>query len=130
MSMIPTIPITYFGVNTAIEQAAVYDINSFQSPYVNLDPPNRIGAKTDRYVPVEDHLLLMIQKIFITALVFIAILAWFEFLRLFYDVVFSALSYQAYSGLIYKRLLYAIFITAIATIGVYIIYCYMLDAQC
>ena len=103
MSMIPTIPITYFGVNRPIEEAAVYDINSFQSPYVNLDPPNKISAKTDRYVPVEDHLLLMIQKIFITGLVFIAILSWFEFLRLFYDIVFSAVSYEAYSGLIYIK---------------------------
>jgi hypothetical protein len=71
---------------------------------------------------VEDKLISAIQRIIITAVIFFAILTWFEFLRTLYDAIFNITSDDHYPGIVAKRFAYAVFITAIAIVVVYIIY--------
>lgn len=123
MALTSLTPLIYFGGSTAIEESILYDSGPTQSIE---DPPNIIGYKVNRDIPVDERLIIMIQKIIITAVVFIAILAWFEFLRTLYDAIFNTISNEHYSGIVFKRLVYALFITAVAIIIVYIVYRIML----
>ncbi|CAH6420007.1 Hypothetical protein HVR_LOCUS1058 [uncultured virus] len=66
-------------------------------------------------------LRLSIETIVMSALIFIGILAWFEFLRAWYENVFSLDGTHRYD-VVYNRLWYAIFITAIVLIFLYVIY--------
>ena len=64
---------------------------------------------------------LHVSKIIIIGVVFFAILTWFEFIRTLYDAVFTIGSDDHHPVILTKSLIYAIFITAIAIIIVYII---------
>ena len=71
-----------------------------------------------------DKLVFNIEKIIIAAVVFFAIITWFEFLRTVYDAVFILTDHHP--DIIIKRFVYAIFITAIAIVMVYIVYSLMI----
>ena len=90
-------------------------------------PDELITTVTDNesYDDDEPHgrhnITFTIETIIISAFIFIGILTWFEFLRTLYDNVFSATGEHNYR-LIYNRLWYAIFITALVLILIYIVY--------
>ena len=67
------------------------------------------------------NIILSIETIIISALIFIAILAWFEFIRSWFDNVFDDEVVHNISA-IFHRLWYAIFITVLALILIYIVY--------
>lgn len=73
---------------------------------------------TNRY---PSNITVSIETIVMSALIFIAILSWFEFLRSWYDNVFNIDGTRNYTA-IYHRLWYAIFITALVIILLYIVY--------
>lgn len=68
----------------------------------------------------EPRIGITISTVVISALVFISILAWTEFLRAWYDNTFVVKDSEF--SLVYGRFWYAIFITLIAIIICYIIY--------
>ena len=95
----------------------------------NIDAPGGPSSKelcNSCQPSVADKLMLNIHKIIITAVVFFAILTWFEFLRTLYDAIFAIGINDHHPGIVAKRLAYAVFITAIAIIIVYIVYRIML----
>jgi len=96
---------------------------SSRSPTDDIDEPIK---RNDRVAtscsPTEDKLVTNIQRIIITAVVFVSVLTWFEFLRTLYDAIFNVNGDGHYPGIIAKRLAYAILVTAIAIITIYIIY--------
>lgn len=67
------------------------------------------------------NITVSIETIVMSALIFIAILAWFEFLRVWFDNVFNTDAQRNYN-IIYHRLWYAIFVTALAIVLLYIVY--------
>ena len=69
----------------------------------------------------QSNITVSIETIVISALIFIGILAWFEFLRTWYDNVFT-LGTPHNFDIVYHRLWYAIFITALVLILIYIVY--------
>ena len=93
----------------------------------SFDPYSDIpyDANTDSDLPYSEKktrsLKISIETIVMSALIFIAILAWFEFLRTWFDTVFSYTPAQHFN-LVYNRLWYAIFVTSISLILVYIVY--------
>lgn len=69
----------------------------------------------------QSNITVSIETIVMSALIFIAILAWFEFLRVWFDNVFNSDGHRNYTA-IYHRLWYAIFVTALAIVLLYIVY--------
>lgn len=65
------------------------------------------------------NLVVSVEIIIISALIFIAILIWFEFLRVWYDNVFGN---DGDFAIVWYRLVYAIFITALVLILLYVVY--------
>lgn len=61
-----------------------------------------------------------IEIIIMSALIFIGILSWFEFIRSWYDHTFADDNHNY--GIVYNRLWYAIFISSIVLILLYIVY--------
>lgn len=68
-----------------------------------------------------NNIRLSIETIVMSALIFIAILAWFEFLRSWFDNIFNSTGTHNYYAIL-NRLWYAIFITTVSLIGVYVTY--------
>jgi predicted MFS family arabinose efflux permease len=64
---------------------------------------------------------ITIEIIIISAFIFIAIFTWFEFIRSWYDNVFNTGPGHNFNA-VYVRLGYAIFITALALVLIYIVY--------
>jgi hypothetical protein len=69
----------------------------------------------------QSSITVSIETILLSAVVFIGILSWFEFLRAWYDNVF-AVDGNNNPGIIWNRFWYAVFITSVVIILVYIIY--------
>lgn len=69
----------------------------------------------------QSNITVSIETIVMSALIFITILAWFEFLRVWFDNVFNTDIPRNYNA-IYHRLWYAIFVTALAIVLLYIVY--------
>ena len=82
-----------------------------------------IGRGQDMPDIVDNHsnITVSIETIILSAVIFIGILSWFEFLRSWYDNVFSFDGTHNF-GLIWNRFWYAVFITAVVIILIYIIY--------
>lgn len=64
-----------------------------------------------------------IETIILSALLFIGILAWFEFLRSWYENTFTLTDQERRFDAVIHRFWYAIFITALVTILIYIVLC-------
>lgn len=73
-------------------------------------PPSRTSSIT-----------VSIETIIMSALIFIGILAWFEFLRTTYEVIFSIDGSQHYDY-IFNRFGYAIFITVVVIVLLYVLF--------
>ena len=84
---------------------------------------NAIGQNQDILdVPRrESNITVSIETLVMSALIFIAILSWFEFIRVWFDNVFTSDVDHNYR-LIYHRLWYAIFITALCIVLLYVVY--------
>lgn len=77
------------------------------------DPPERPRGKVS-------SITVSIETVIMSALIFVAILAWFEFLRAWYDNTFDNRPVHDYD-IVYHRFWYAIFITALAIVLLYIL---------
>jgi len=94
-----------------------------------VDVPDEIAVNAikahDEHLPDIERkptsLTISIETIVMSAFIFIAILAWFEFIRTWFDTVFSATG-EHHFNIVYNRLWYAIFITALALVSIYIVY--------
>lgn len=69
----------------------------------------------------QSNITISIETVIMSALIFIGILAWFEFLRTWFDNVFTINGQHNYS-FIYNRLWYAIFITALVLVLLYVVF--------
>lgn len=85
---------------------------------------NAVGQGQDLPNPPDkdNNITVSIETIIMSALIFIGILSWFEFLRVWYDNVFTINGEHHNFSIIYNRLWYAIFITALVLILVYVVY--------
>jgi len=111
------VPTVGIGTLTAIEQQ-----QAAAEAAEDLDLPDIIESGDDDNRPRRGpNIVLSIETIIISALIFIGILAWFEFLRSWFDNVFNDLPETNFAP-IWHRLWYAIFITALVLILLYIVY--------
>ena len=102
---------------------------TFSAGGAYVDVPDEIAADAARAsstdMPDIEHkvssLTISIETIVMSAFIFIAILAWFEFIRTWFDTVFSTTG-EHHFNVVYNRLWYAIFITALALVLIYIVY--------
>lgn len=69
----------------------------------------------------QNNLTISIETIIMSALIFIGILAWFEFMRSWYDHTFSTTGEHNFD-VVYNRFWYAIFISSLVLILMYIVY--------
>ena len=107
--------------------AQVIDLGLASTTIASIDPysdvPDDVNTNSD--LPYSEKktrsLKISIETIVMSALIFIAILAWFEFLRTWFDTVFSQTQSHHFNA-VYNRLWYAIFVTSISLILVYIVY--------
>lgn len=105
------------GVVTTIAGASYTDVpDEIVSSAISkdLDLPKEPGRKSN-------NLRLSIETILMSAFIFIAILSWFEFLRVLYENVFPLDGIQHFN-IVYNRFWYAIFITALVIVLLYIVY--------
>lgn len=79
------------------------------------------GQDMPDIVDVENNITVSIETIILSALIFIGILSWFEFLRSWYDNVFLIEGEHNFR-LIWNRFWYAVFITSVVIVLVYILY--------
>lgn len=82
-----------------------------------------VGDGQDMPELIDDRsgITVSIETIVLSAIVFIGILSWFEFLRAWYDNVF-AVDGNNNPGIIWNRFWYAVFISSVVIILVYILY--------
>lgn len=106
------VPTVGIGTITAIEQQEDVDLADFiEDPDEDDDGPRPRGP----------NIVLSIETIIISALIFIGILAWFEFLRSWFDNVFNGQPQTNFAP-VWHRLVYAVFITALVLILLYVVY--------
>lgn len=67
------------------------------------------------------NITVSIETIILSALIFIGILVWFEFIRVWFDNVFTNQPTHNFT-IIWHRFWYAIFITALVLVLLYIVY--------
>jgi hypothetical protein len=84
----------------------------------------RIIEEADR--PRRGPVNVSIPTVVISAFIFIAILSWFEFMREWYDYTFivkgTSRENSSSLGVVFAKFWFAIFITAVAIVGVCIVY--------
>lgn len=102
--------------NALPNEALVDDITTRMRTYPR--PPNSLLSE-------RKTLTISLETVVISAFLFLAILAWFEFLRVWYDVTFSPDRTTNDFTLVYIRFWYAIFITCLVIIIVYSILRFM-----
>ena len=108
------VPIVGIGTITAIEQQAVQAAET-------VEDVDFLDEDDDVPRPRGPNIILSIETIIISALIFIGILAWFEFLRSWFDNVFNGQPQTNFVP-VWHRLVYAVFITALVLILLYVVY--------
>jgi H+/Cl- antiporter ClcA len=112
------------GVVTALSASTYEMSNEFMDRAVGKGQRASVSAQR------QSNITVSVETIIMSALIFIGILAWFEFLRTWYDNVFTLKTEHNYF-FIYNRLWYAIFITALVLVLLYVVYRFaMPDPPC
>lgn len=79
------------------------------------------GDLPDSQTKYGGSLVISIETILMSGLIFIGLLSWFEFLRSWYDNTFAINGIYNMRAVI-QRLWYAIFVTALVLILLYVVY--------
>lgn len=88
---------------------------------ISVDLPKKYNEDFPDVEHKVSSLTISIETIVMSGFIFIAILTWFEFIRTWFDTVFSNTGQHNFTT-VYNRLWYAIFITALALVLIYIVY--------
>jgi hypothetical protein len=102
--------------NALPNEALVTDISTRMRTYPRAPMAPSSETKT---------LTISLETVVISAFLFLAILSWFEFLRVWYDVTFSPDRVTHDFTVVYIRFWYAVFITCLVIIIVYSILRFM-----
>jgi len=98
-------------ITTTLSSAGAYDDTSDE---LSTQTPDMIEEKRPAFS-------VSIETIVVSALIFIAILAWFEFVRSWFDNTFDGKAVHDL-GLVYHRFWYAIFVSVLVVILIYVVY--------